>query len=240
MADSPSDPDSKIDHAAALDYWSTVSADVNGMLGGYPQISRVDLQGSANFLAKLRRQSSFSAARTALVRGVDCGAGIGRVTLGFLAKVCDVVDMVEPVDKFVHELREGGGLTTLRGAGKIGDVVMAGLEDWRPNPGVYDLMWNQWCLGHLTDAQLVAYLQRSAAALRKGGWVVVKENLSNTPDGSDIFDELDNSVTRADDKFRKLFQGAGLDVVRTELQSGFPKGLGLYPVRQYALQPASR
>lgn len=30
-----------------------VDADVNGMLGGFPYISRIDLQGSRNFLAKL-------------------------------------------------------------------------------------------------------------------------------------------------------------------------------------------
>lgn len=29
-----------------------VDADVNGMLGGFPYVSRVDLQGSRNFLAK--------------------------------------------------------------------------------------------------------------------------------------------------------------------------------------------
>lgn len=30
-----------------------VNADVNGMLGGFPYISKIDLQGSRNFLAKL-------------------------------------------------------------------------------------------------------------------------------------------------------------------------------------------
>lgn len=42
-----------------LKYWEGISADENGMLGGIPtvagfsQISKVDLQGSRNFLAKL-------------------------------------------------------------------------------------------------------------------------------------------------------------------------------------------
>lgn len=42
-----------------LQYWEGISADDNGMLGGIPavagfsQISKVDLQGSRNFLAKL-------------------------------------------------------------------------------------------------------------------------------------------------------------------------------------------
>lgn len=42
-----------------LKYWDSVEADENGMLGGIPtvagfsHISKIDLQGSRNFLAKL-------------------------------------------------------------------------------------------------------------------------------------------------------------------------------------------
>ena len=54
--------------------------------------------------------------------------------------------------------------------------------------------------------------------------------------GEDIFDEVDHTVTRTDGKFRVLFEGAGLRVVATEVQRGFPKTL--FPVRSYALQVA--
>ena len=53
------DPDSLIDARAGREYWQSVSADVNGMLGdipsykGFANISRIDLQGSRAFLAKL-------------------------------------------------------------------------------------------------------------------------------------------------------------------------------------------
>jgi protein N-terminal methyltransferase len=120
----------------------------------------------------------------------------------------------------------------------------------------YDLIWNQWCLGHLTDAQLVGYLKKCGRALKPAGWVVVKENMSTSDE--DVFDEIDNSVTRylsfrttgrrsilnlanicnrLDSKFREVFEQAGLKIKRTELQKGFPKDL--YPVRIYALQPVS-
>jgi len=66
---------------------------------------------------------------------------------------------------------------------------------------------------------------------------VVKENLSTHRFGEDIFDDVDSSVTRSDQKFRDLFKQAGLQVVKAELQTGFPKGLGLYPVKMYALRP---
>lgn len=231
-------PDSQIDNAAALEYWSAIPADVDGMLGGFGSISHIDLRGSANFVAKLRRRSPvFPQSGLALPRAVDCGAGIGRVTEGLLSKLCDVVDAVEPVARFVKEVLEGERMETLRQNGKIGDVWTEPLETWSPEAAKYTLIWNQWCLGHLKDAELVAYLSRCRQGLQPGGWIVVKENLSTDTEGKDLFDPLDNSVTRTDDKFRALFHEARLSILQTELQLGFPKGLGLFPVRSYALQP---
>lgn len=189
-------PDAHIDHAAALAYWSSISPDVNGMLGGYPQISRIDLRGSANFLIKLRRRFGSDSDSALFPRGVDCGAGIGRVTKGFLAGVCELVDLVEPVERFAWEVEYGEEMTGLRHQGKIGKVYMTPLETWEPEPEMYHLIWNQWCLGHLTDTQLVAYLSRCAGALKKGGWVIIKENMSTDANKEDIYDPQDNSVTR--------------------------------------------
>lgn len=77
--------DAQISHTASLSYWESIDADVNGMLGGYPYVSKVDLQGSRNFLAKLgvggRRESlrgkedGEKKADGKVARAVDCGAG---------------------------------------------------------------------------------------------------------------------------------------------------------------------
>lgn len=226
--DPNSAPDSHIDHQAAIAYWSATEPTVNGVLGGYPEVSRVDLQGSSNFLAKLRRQSKHFPTGKKLSRVVDCGAGIGRITEGFLCKVAEKVDIVEPVKNFTDQIK----------GENIRDVYNVGLEDWHPETeglGPYDLIWNQWCVGQLTDAQLVEYLERLPLVLSEGGWIVVKENLSNHQLNEDVFDETDSSVTRTDEKFRTLFDKAKLRVVSTELQKGLTEGL--YPVRAYALQP---
>ncbi len=45
-------PDALINTQDGLAYWEGIDADVNGMLGGFPQVSRIDLQASRNFLAK--------------------------------------------------------------------------------------------------------------------------------------------------------------------------------------------
>lgn len=270
-------PDSLISPTASLDYWTHTPASITGMLGGYPQISQTDLRGSRSFLTKLRRGPSGSftpSSHKRLKLGVDCGAGIGRVTDGFLRHVCERVDVVEPIAKFADVVRAESRAAA---EGRVGRVWVCGLEGWPPlTAGVeggrhgegqrgeretmemkkekYDLIWNQWCLGHLTDSQLTAYLRRcvhiltpgpdpesdsncNGAGEARGGWIVVKENMSTDPSGADIYDELDSSVTRTDDKFRRLFAEAGLEVVRSELQTGFPKGLGLYPVRMYGLRP---
>lgn len=254
----PPPPDASIDHSAALDYWNSIPNTVDGMLGGYPHITKVDLQGSANFLSKLRRQHQHqtspdspavpAAATPLLPRVADCGAGIGRITKGFLVNVGARVDVVEPVKKFTDELVAAPTPPSGK-VGEVGEVFNLGLQDWTPAAGAYNLIWNQWCVGHLTDAQLVEYLRRCREGLAvppagaegseklaafQGAWIVVKENMSTHPKGEDDYDELDNSVTRTDAKFRSLFKEAGLKLVATEVQKGFPKVL--CPVRIYALK----
>ena len=97
------------------------------------------------------------------------------------------VDVVEPIAKFTEELSKKNG---------VRQVFNVGLEEWQPCEDVeYGLIWNQWCVGHLTDAQLVQYLERCKTVLTPGdGLIVVKENLSTS--GVDLFDDQDSSVTR--------------------------------------------
>ncbi len=63
----------------------------------------------------------------------------------------------------------------------------------------FDVVWCQWCLGALSDPDLVAFFKRSKAALRDParGLIVVKENLcSETGEPRAVFDESDSSLTR--------------------------------------------
>jgi protein N-terminal methyltransferase len=203
-----------------------------GMLGTYPWYSRIELQGSKNFLNKVRRLSPALQSDGKLNLGVDCGAGVGRVTEGFLRHVCTVVDAVEPVQKFTQVLEEG----QLKKDGVIGDVYTLGLEDWYPEKK-YDLIWTQWCVGHLTDSQLVQYVSRCRNSLKDGGIMVIKENLSTHPGGQDMYDDEDSSVTRTDAKFKQIFEEAGMEVIKAEIQTGFPKQFKLLPVKSYALRP---
>ncbi|KAF9886246.1 Alpha N-terminal protein methyltransferase 1 [Aspergillus nanangensis] len=232
---SPATVDDQIDPNVSIQYWNDVPANAGGMLamlGQYPWYSRIDLRGSKSFLAKVRRMVPSCTTEGKLAQGVDCGAGVGRVTEGFLSQVCQKVDGVEPVEKFTRVMKE----SALSASGVIGDVYTIGLEDWYPDKK-YDLIWIQFCVGHLKDSQLIDAVIRCRSALTETGIVVVKENMSTDPNGEDMFDELDSSVTRTDDKFKSIFRGAGMNVVASELQLGFPKNFHLLPVRFYALRP---
>ncbi|KAK7020564.1 alpha N-terminal protein methyltransferase 1 [Favolaschia claudopus] len=103
----------------------------------------------------------------------------------------------------------------------------------------FDVVWCQWCLGHLSDSDLAAFLRRSHAALRQPGQslIVVKENLClDEPDGRacTLFDEQDSSLTRSDQAWKNVFKEAGLKLISEKVQEGLPDGL--YVVKMYALR----
>jgi protein N-terminal methyltransferase len=73
------EPDRSIDPQAGRQYWQSVTADDNGMLGGIPSckgfssISKIDLQGSRTFLARLGIGAK--SGRQPVVNALDGGAG---------------------------------------------------------------------------------------------------------------------------------------------------------------------
>lgn len=114
-------------------------------------------------------------------------SSIGRITEGLLLNVAQEVDVVEPIAKFTQALEKKPGVRR---------VFNMGLEEWQPSEGdQYDLIWIQWCLGHLKDDQLVQFLERCKSVLTpNSGLIVVKENI--TSGDNEIFDEQDSAVTR--------------------------------------------
>ncbi|CAD7950262.1 unnamed protein product [Amoebophrya sp. A120] len=113
----------------------------------------------------------------------------------------------------------------------------------------YDCIWNQWVLLYLTDDDLITYLQKCQRQLTKpGGFMFVKENVLLPPAGSVDrshpawtkyekgmeIDEDDNGVTRSDDRYRELFEKAGLELICAVKQANWPKDL--YPIYMYVLR----
>ncbi|KAK6458398.1 alpha-N-methyltransferase NTM1 [Scheffersomyces xylosifermentans] len=233
--DSYSVADSQINYNDAIEYWSSVPASVNGVLGGFGEqtaVPKADIVGSTTFLKKLQTRMQCPEGYEKLT--IDMGAGIGRITRDLLWKVSDKVDLLEPVKPFVQQMENE--LVGVAKRGKLGDIYDIGMQDWAASPekrGRYWLVWCQWCVGQLPDAELVQFWIRCREALMPNGTLIVKENIAPV---EDIFDETDSSVTRTDEKFRELFVYAGFKLIASDVQKGLPKEL--YPVRMYCLKAA--
>jgi protein N-terminal methyltransferase len=168
-------------------------ATVQGVLGGFESISPIDCSTSISFMKDYIKGSGSDypvANQIQNERACDCGAGIGRVSAGFLLQLFDQVDLVEPNQAFLDEAKKHIANSETR----VGKYIAKGLQEFNPEEGRYDLIWCQWVLGHLKDDDLVDFFKRCKLALAsRGGLLGVKENV--TKSGIDL-DEVDSSVTR--------------------------------------------
>merc|ERR1711985_173664 len=137
------------------------------------------------------------------------------------------VDLVEPCANFLDEAHR-----LMNEEPRVERYLLVGLQDFFPESGRYDVIWNQWCCLYLTDDDLVEYFKRCKAALRPRGLICAKENV--VIDGAHVFDYDDNSITRTDKQYRDIFARAGLEIVRERRQTDWPTDL--FPVMTYALR----
>eukprot|EP00762_Andalucia_godoyi_P008061 ANDGO_02171.mRNA.1 Alpha N-terminal protein methyltransferase 1 len=234
-------------YSKAIDYWTTVPATIDGVLGGFGRLDPIDASTSLSFIDKLSRKGRFcktspSAAGTVLPEPcaaageshvLDVGAGVGRVSAHILLHRFATADLLEPVAKFLERARED-----LSPTNRVRSFMQIGMQDFEvqlgaDGRGIYDCVWIQWVIGHLTDAVLVEFLGKCIASLRTDGRIVVKDNVCQEAEW--VHDKQDSSVTRSDKHLRHLFSRAGLSIVHSEQQKGFPQDL--FPVYMYCLQP---
>ena len=208
-------------YAQAQDYWNKIPPTIDGVLGGFGSISDIDSMGSLEFLKSYMQTQTIQRKRAC-----DCGAGIGRVSKGFLLKCFQSVDIVEQNPAFVDESRH-----YLNGE-SVDKFITMGLQDFNPESNRYDLIWCQWVLGHLKDEDFIEFFKRCKVAISENnGLLGVKENI--TKEGIDI-DDVDSSMTRSDVILKDLFKRAGLTIVKEAKQTGFPSSL--YSVKMYLLK----
>lgn len=212
----------------AQQYWSRIDPTIDGMLGGLSQIDTTDVNGSSRFLNELFKMKPSPGA----TRVLDCGAGIGRVTKNLLINYFKTVDLVEQDENFVRKahdyLNPNGQLS-----GKIGTIHNVGLQDFTPTVETYDVIWCQWVLGHLTDADLGAFFKRCITGLTKNGCIVIKENFTSTDDF--CVDETDSSVTRSLRVTKAILESSNLRIIKICKQENFIQGL--FPVYTIACKP---
>ena len=81
--------------------------------------------------------------------------------------------------------------------------------------------------GMIRDSRITSYVMSRAKSYQKD-----RENRSL------LIERRLLTEYRTDQRFRDLFEKAGIKIKKTEIQNGLPKEL--YPVRAYALQPELR
>jgi len=228
---------------AAQYYEDNCSVTVDGVLGGFPEISDVDLEASRDFvqeLAKIDNDAEIGDPPFAWSSGAacECGAGIGRVSKGLLLHL-DVTrcDLVESSSRLISGAPE-----------YIGDAFVGkcrflciGLQDWDPSPKTYSIIWIQWVLCYLTDDDAIDLLRRCGDALVAGGFLCLKENTCSheDEDGDDFCVDVDDaSVTRSVRYLKYLADEAGLKLVLERMQTNFPKEI--FPVPILAFQAKTK
>ncbi|ORY23610.1 AdoMet dependent proline di-methyltransferase-domain-containing protein [Naematelia encephala] len=131
---------------------------------------------------------------------------------------------------------KNGEVVGVVGEARGGDTVAFGEAEAEV---VYDAIWCQWCLGHMSTPDLITFFKKAQSALRDNteSFVFVKENCcDDAPGGTgqEFLDEEDSSLTRSHQKWLDIFKEAGLEVVREEVQEGLPDEL--FVVKTWALR----
>uniref|UniRef100_A0A2P2KK46 Alpha N-terminal protein methyltransferase 1 n=1 Tax=Rhizophora mucronata TaxID=61149 RepID=A0A2P2KK46_RHIMU len=162
----------------------------------------------------------------------DCGSGIGRVTQNLLIRYFNEVDLLEPVSHFLDAAHDSlvHENPTASDVHKATNFFCAPLQEFMPDAGRYDVIWIQWCIGHLPDDDFVSFFKRAKIGLKPGGYFVLKEN---TAKSGFVLDKEDRSITRSDLYLKELFGQCGLHLYKSKDQRGFPKEL--FGVKMYAL-----
>jgi protein N-terminal methyltransferase len=166
-----------------------------------PLFHRIDLvEPVEKFVTEAKRAADAGKDGWKLLAGTDEPKGV-RMWVGGLQRFDPRVPGVAVVPG--EGLADEGRATLFATVGNTHmdwpETTTAQLEDG------YDLVMIQWCIGHLSDAELVAFLQRSQKALRTTaegvveGYIMLKENTcrDNAAEGAGtLFDQEDSSITR--------------------------------------------
>ncbi|KAK8618229.1 hypothetical protein V6N13_132229 [Hibiscus sabdariffa] len=166
------------------------------------------------------------------IKGKDCGSGIGRITKNLLIRYFNEVDLLEPVSHFLDAARESLSQEHFVASDvhKATNFYCVPLQEFTPDAGRYNVIWIQWCIGHLTDDDFISFFKRAKVGLKPGGFFILKENIARN---GFVLDKEDRSITRSDLYFKDLFRQCGLHLYKMKDQKGLPQEL--FAVKMYAL-----
>lgn len=174
------------------------------------------------FLDKVLIKRPLTKINTAL----DCGAGVGRITKFILSKRCTgIITLLESNAHWSERSRAYLGRKRAANCHFINGSILD-INNLVPSNSI-DLIWFQWCLQYLTDADVIQALSAAKNCLTRHGLIIVKENKPtvqttgssrldrfqmDTPTGTDgRYD-----ITRPNAHHEYLFAAAGLAILEWE------------------------
>ena len=228
-----------------------VQPTIDGMLGGFAILSDSDLASSKEFLKSLfdyrllqrkqkqqqqkdlissenhdnhdHDQNNIRRRKRSTYKSCECGAGIGRITKGLMIPLgITQCDLVETSIRLLQHAPTYIGTPPYNE--KDFKLIHCGLENFNPSKKRYNVIWIQWCIGYLTDWDLVLFLRRMGDALKDGsadddndknggesGVIVIKDNICN--DMAFLADCVDCDITRSYQYLLGIIKESGLRVV---------------------------
>jgi hypothetical protein len=212
-------------HEKDVEFWKNAESTDDSMLGGLSKlVDEKDVVDSSYFLEELKEKGLFTNFDYAL----DCGAGIGRVTKKVLSKYFAKIDMVEQEQKHLEETKK-----YLKGMEhKIGNLYCSSLQNFIPEKEKYDLIWLQWVVIYLSDSELISLLQKCQIGLKKGGFIVIKDNVTRT--GRFWLDVDDGSIIRSLEHMNEIISNSKLVKLVMKAMNGLPPEL--FPVNTFVLK----
>ncbi|XP_017948420.1 uncharacterized protein LOC100145493 isoform X2 [Xenopus tropicalis] len=210
-------------YARARNFYRDVPATEEGMMGGFSELSDIDIESSREFLRKFAGGPGKAGTDFAL----DCGSGIGRVSKNVLLPVFSNIELVDMMEPFLEEaqnyLEEEGE--------RVETLYCYSLQDFAPPVRKYDVIWIQWVSGYLTDRDLLEFLIRCKNGLKDNGVIILKDNVARQ---GCILDPTDSSIIRDIHILRNIIEKSGMSILAEERQPGFPELC--IPIWMFAIQ----
>ncbi|KAK4488072.1 hypothetical protein RD792_003814 [Penstemon davidsonii] len=150
-------------YSDGVGYWQGVEATVDGVLGGYAHVNEPDIKGSEAFFNTILAEKFPDISTGRRLVALDCGSGIGRVSKNLLIRYFNEVDLLEPVSHFLDAARINLAPENLMVTEdyKAVNFFCVPLQEFTPEPKRYDVIWVQWCIGHLSDDDFVSFFKRA-------------------------------------------------------------------------------
>lgn len=210
-------------YSQAKKRWHNAQATLTGIMDGFENVHDIDVANSCDILDDLIKNKLITPNYV-----MDCGAGIGRISQHVLNKYFSSIDLLEQDKKFVEFCQEN-----FKNQPKIKDIYQDSLQNFQFKKS-YDVVWIQWCLEHLTDLDVIAFLQKARKNLKDDGVIVIKGNLMENYEEENYIDIKKGDIIRSFKAFEDIFKKCELKIIATSKIKDWSQDL--MPVMSFVLK----